>query len=1452
VIFREEHFSEEEYRSVAMLVESRGDDNCGRVEGGKFGPKNTCQEDGGGGAKIAEKSEPKQASVKAPATFRPSPSDRVASLTTRTLFDGSEKIDLPRERGAVREETIARALTNRAIAAHGGVPIDVNKPVDKADIDVLSDSLADDIEGAYDRSGRHAGWYSKDVGDAMDIAASLPGNERIAKDPVDKFVFGFGMGILSAQNGVEDNATFADAFYRNWRETGSLVVPEEYSHVLGRGVDTNHFKTMQALVDKNGWSNIIRYFSSADTVAGIAADGEIRLPGFDGFKVAKEHVSTVVPRLAIFGPKIGPFTHAIVNGDYNHLVMDRWTMRQSGALTGTLLQTTDPEKAKQHAERLLRASSGNRAGGPLWFGLPKSDVIASLKKTAKTGEFDESDFGWEFVRRVQSAYANSVNPQTGGGFGDKTELNLAANNAFKNKVTMQLAPGNGTVANNVRAVFSEATRKTGASNILEVQALGWVDTQNLWKTLGYRLKKDPNENTFSSAFSALRDGRRARIGSLKDEAEKKASERRSLDVPQPSEDGIDFDVIGAEYQCVFDEATSDKDYQDWLVDHISKQVANLSGKESRNVVVLSNPSPDSFAGEIRDAERVVIRSASFAVWPRLGFDAKIPQEIRSRLPEHLSHASTLLDLHATREGTEWWVENGSDVDMELDLRDASTPQAKVFFRCLDSDAASLDGVWEEIWESEDLDDYCGDEQRFLSPEFRDCGQDDLGRFSSGNDCANDDGSGGGIAKDVPPSAKQASKTSGGSGGRTSAKNAWKKDDNAVVLTPSQSKVLAPVKAAMAVSGRLVSESLNEVGVSLDDAATACASLAEDSTVVMLHGDAKSFVLFTGGAELSSEPEPEVTFVSQRPFAGVESGLISIASIARNDEDELSINYALFGVKPEAQKAAPVAVAREMYRGVFDSIANAEKIGVKEIVMKATGDSKDDKFKGYRIWPRLGFDGVIPRKQITPTYSLKWGFFDAYGSSLPDSALSPRAKKERAAGALTIQALYETKEGQDWWEKSGGTMDMIMRVGDEDNPGWQRYKKISSRISGRDVDYESILDAEWRSIREEVESRSADCGRDEGGMFASGNDCASGDGVGSGLAREPSAAAKQRTGGWGGGISAEFGQDNGSAVYTPERPLFKGAEDIGRIEIATPKDVREVLADTMRMTIADAVLASGAVVESPGRARISKPRVSVTNDSEGVYVEWSAAGAATGSGYSGEEKKHAERPGTIVNAVHASRLIYPTDKGAIVYASGLGIHPDFRGMGIAVESVLRTISSPVARVNMDAVRFDSGNPRDRLTGYSIWPKYGYDAPVSKVKEVLRLRHSIGLISSPDIPEKFRSAKTLSDIYAIPGGKEWWAQDGDSIFLSFDVRPRSRSMTTMLDYKARTSRKRSLMQYKNNHGADVDDDAEVLDQIWEKYQKEGLPGNAPTQEEWDEWDKQDAEIRKKAKDGKAREV
>lgn len=374
----------------------------------------------------------------------------------------------------------------------------------------------------------------------------------------------------------------------------------------------------------------------------------------------------------------------------------------------------------------------------------------------------------------------------------------------------------------------------------------------------------------------------------------------------------------------------------------------------------------------------------------------------------------------------------------------------------------------------------------------DCGRDEGGRFGAGNDCAKDEGGG------QIESQSSTEITSG---------KQWKKADGLTVYRGKEipAKSLSGARSVGIIHGKLLSKTLRQMGVSLEDAAKACAPSVPGSEVSICHGTLEDAAKFIDSPEDHPDPQDAVTFFSKVDVGDIRNGVAVGTTLMRGDydgnDDDLVLRYEMFSVSPQAKGASPVRIARALMREVSNGISAAEDIGVSKIRMFAAGSSKeDDDFRGYRIWPRLGFDGKIPRELITPRWSVATGLFNSYGSSIPNKILSPRALKEKRAGSLTIQALYETKEGQDWWEANGGAMSMSLMVGDKKSPGWQRFVKVRERHGSRslsDSEFFELLDVEWRSIREEAEQR-AFCPTGDGG----GIDNSCGDTAGSSVDQFP--------------------------------------------------------------------------------------------------------------------------------------------------------------------------------------------------------------------------------------------------------------------------------------------------------------------------------------------------------------
>jgi len=57
----------------------------------------------------------------------------------------------------------------------------------------------------------------------------------------------------------------------------------------------------------------------------------------------------------------------------------------------------------------------------------------------------------------------------------------------------------------------------------------------------------------------------------------------------------------------------------------------------------------------------------YRVWPIFGFDGPLPREVIEELPPELCAARNVSDLMGTREGREWWIRNGDDINLTFDL-----------------------------------------------------------------------------------------------------------------------------------------------------------------------------------------------------------------------------------------------------------------------------------------------------------------------------------------------------------------------------------------------------------------------------------------------------------------------------------------------------------------------------------------------------------------------------------------------------------------------------------------------------------------------------------------------------------------------------------------------------------------------------------------------------------------
>lgn len=87
----------------------------------------------------------------------------------------------------------------------------------------------------------------------------------------------------------------------------------------------------------------------------------------------------------------------------------------------------------------------------------------------------------------------------------------------------------------------------------------------------------------------------------------------------------------------------------------------------------------------------------------------------------------------------------------------------------------------------------------------------------------------------------------------------------------------------------------------------------------------------------------------------------------------------------------------------------------------------------------------------------------------------------------------------------------------------------------------------------------------------------------------------------------------------------------------------------------------------------------------------------------------------------------------------------------------------------------GGGQDPLIGYKVWPKFGMDGKIPE-----KLKYHIGRLPGTS---RLVGAKTIQDLYKIPGGKEFWEEHGQGFDGKFDLTPNSPSMQLMNAYKER---------------------------------------------------------------------
>lgn len=152
--------------------------------------------------------------------------------------------------------------------------------------------------------------------------------------------------------------------------------------------------------------------------------------------------------------------------------------------------------------------------------------------------------------------------------------------------------------------------------------------------------------------------------------------------------------------------------------------------------------------------------------------------------------------------------------------------------------------------------------------------------------------------------------------------------------------------------------------------------------------------------------------------------------------------------------------------------------------------------------------------------------------------------------------------------------------------------------------------------------------------------------------------------------------------------------------------------------------------------------------------------------------------TAKDGVRASRTISVSKNGEKV------CHNDYffvdeakQGGGIGLQMLSQQVED-LPKIGCYKIETEAARS-STMVGYKVWPKFGYDGPIpTEQRDALK-----------QAGPQFARAKTIQELYAMPGGPEAWDKHGGTIDLVLDLTPGSKSMKI---FNAYLEKKRALQQ------------------------------------------------------------
>ena len=376
---------------------------------------------------------------------------------------------------------IGKLLTDRAIEIGKKYGVDLAKNTPEV-LEILAQTIYIETqhELALGEQGQFTGlgFYSTKMQNAGKVMSLL--QPKIGTDPIDSGLFKFALAITSNGTAIPENLSLALENYEFWLEHGKLNEKIKNGGMENETIQKT-FKKFNEVVDKNGLDAVLNFMVTRFR-AGYLRDKH-------GFKISPAGVNDIIPGAFIFGPKVGGGFYMNLQGLYQYLTQDRWFMRGIGRKRGNLAidqQLAYPTTIDYNKPTYIR-SLGKSIAPLQRFKDSIEGTPARYKYGLYKKDFKDDIKVIEAAKKIERVYAK-------GGYNDKSELNLSANNLVKNLEKEYLAPRPADRRFNDK-VMVRAAELSGIT-VADNQAVTWFPQKRLHAELGIEATKAIQETDY--------------------------------------------------------------------------------------------------------------------------------------------------------------------------------------------------------------------------------------------------------------------------------------------------------------------------------------------------------------------------------------------------------------------------------------------------------------------------------------------------------------------------------------------------------------------------------------------------------------------------------------------------------------------------------------------------------------------------------------------------------------------------------------------------------------------------------------------------------------------------------------------------------------------------------------------------------------------------------------------